>query len=52
MRRQRSQWNGKDIIKISPTHMQDAPQLTLWQEWSGCATMLSDDPLRLEEALK
>src|SRR5215472_13436405 len=32
-----------DIIKIGRTHMQDATPLTLGQEWSGYAGMLSDD---------
>jgi len=42
----------KDILKIGRTHMQDATPLTLGQEWSGYATMLSDDLERLEDALK
>jgi fumarate hydratase class II len=41
----------KDIIKIGRTHMQDATPLTLGQEWSGYAGMLSDDLERIEEAL-
>jgi len=41
----------KDIIKIGRTHMQDATPLTLGQEWSGYAVMLSDDLQRLETAL-
>jgi len=40
-----------DIIKIGRTHMQDATPLTLGQEWSGYAGMLSDDLERLESAL-
>jgi fumarate hydratase class II len=32
-----------DIVKIGRTHMQDATPLTLGQEWSGYAGMLSDD---------
>jgi fumarate hydratase, class II len=44
------QW--KDIIKIGRTHMQDATPLTLGQEWSGYAAMLSDDLERLDDALK
>ena len=32
----------KDIVKIGRTHMQDATPLTLGQEWSGYAGMLSD----------
>jgi len=41
-----------DIIKIGRTHMQDATPLTLGQEWSGYAGMLSDDLERVEDALK
>jgi fumarate hydratase, class II len=41
----------KDIVKIGRTHMQDATPLTLGQEWSGYAGMLSDDLERLEGAL-
>jgi fumarate hydratase class II len=33
----------KDIVKIGRTHMQDATPITLGQEWSGYAGMLSDD---------
>ncbi len=33
----------KDIVKIGRTHMQDATPLTLGQEWSGYAGMLSDN---------
>src|SRR5215831_2328230 len=40
-----------DIVKIGRTHMQDATPLTLGQEWSGYAGMLSDDLERLEGAL-
>jgi fumarate hydratase, class II len=40
-----------DIIKIGRTHMQDATPLTLGQEWSGYAGMLSDDLDRVEAAL-
>src|SRR6201991_1280945 len=32
-----------DIVKIGRTHMQDATPLTLGQEWSGYAGMLSDN---------
>ena len=39
-------WN--DIVKIGRTHMQDATPLTLGQEWSGYAGMLSDDLERIE----
>ena len=42
----------KAVIKIGRTHMQDATPITLGQEWSGYAGMLSDDIERLEEALK
>jgi fumarate hydratase class II len=42
----------KDIIKIGRTHMQDATPLTLGQEWSGYATLLSDDLERIEDSLK
>src|SRR5262249_24865529 len=40
-----------DIIKIGRTHMQDATPLTLGQEWSGYAEMLTDDLDRIETAL-
>src|ERR1700726_3175883 len=40
-----------DIIKIGRTHMQDATPLTLGQEWSGYAGMLSDNLARIEGAL-
>src|SRR5208337_5266268 len=43
-------WDG--IVKIGRTHMQDATPLTLGQEWSGYAEMLSDDLDRIEDALK
>ena len=42
----------KDVIKIGRTHMQDATPLTLGQEWSGYAGMLTDDLERLNEALR
>ena len=42
----------KDIVKIGRTHMQDATPLTLGQEWSGYAGMLSDDLNRIEAALQ
>ena len=42
----------KDIVKIGRTHMQDATPLTLGEEWSGYAGMLSDDIERIEGALK
>src|SRR5438045_7131249 len=38
------------IVKIGRTHMQDATPLTLGQEWSGYAGMLSDDLERIEAA--
>jgi fumarate hydratase, class II len=41
----------KDIVKIGRTHMQDATPLTLGQEWSGYAAMLSDDLEWIEGAL-
>jgi fumarate hydratase class II len=44
------QW--KDIIKIGRTHMQDATPLTLGQEWSGYAGLLTDDLERIDDALK
>jgi fumarate hydratase class II len=47
--RKAEEW--KDIIKIGRTHMQDATPLTLGQEWSGYAAMLSDDLRRLDTAL-
>src|SRR5262249_20758106 len=40
-----------DIVKIGRTHMQDATPLTLGQQWSGSAGMLSDDLERIEAAL-
>ena len=42
----------KDIVKIGRTHMQDATPITLGQEWSGYAGMLSDNIERMEDALK
>ena len=42
----------KDIIKIGRTHMQDATPITLGEEWSGYAGMLSDNLDRIEDALK
>src|ERR1700678_3953483 len=41
----------KDIVKIGRTHLQDATPLTLGQEWSGYAAMLTDGLERLEAAL-
>jgi fumarate hydratase class II len=40
------------IIKIGRTHTQDATPLTLGQEWSGYAGMLSDDLELMETALQ
>jgi fumarate hydratase class II len=40
------------IVKIGRTHMQDATPITLGQEWSGYAGMLSDNIERIENALK
>src|SRR3984885_6849479 len=40
-----------DIVKIGRTHMQDATPLTLGQEWSGYAGMLSDNLERIEAGL-
>jgi fumarate hydratase class II len=42
----------KDIVKIGRTHMQDATPLTLGEEWSGYAGMLSDSLGRFQDALK
>src|SRR5258708_13738489 len=39
-----------DIVKIGRTHLQDATPLTLGQEWSGYAAMLTDDLDRVEQA--
>lgn len=41
-----------DIVKIGRTHMQDATPITLGEEWSGYAGMLSDNLERIENALK
>jgi fumarate hydratase class II len=43
-------WN--DIVKIGRTHMQDATPLTLGQEWSGYAGMLTDGLESIEAALR
>jgi fumarate hydratase, class II len=43
-------WDG--IVKIGRTHMQDATPLTLGQEWSGYAGMLTDSLERLDDSLK
>src|SRR5215813_5953665 len=42
----------RDIVKIGRTHMQDATPLTLGQEWSGYAGMLTDDVERVHAALE
>jgi fumarate hydratase class II len=42
----------KNVVKIGRTHMQDATPLTLGEEWSGYAGMLSDNLERIEDALK
>ena len=44
------EWDG--IVKIGRTHMQDATPLTLGQEWSGYAGMLSDNLERVADALR
>jgi fumarate hydratase, class II len=44
-----NEWD--EIVKIGRTHMQDATPLTLGQEWSGYAGMLSDNVERIEGAL-
>jgi fumarate hydratase class II len=41
-----------DVIKIGRTHMQDATPITLGQEWSGYAGMLSDNLERIDAALQ
>src|SRR5246500_789703 len=41
-----------EIVKIGRTHMQDATPLTLGQEWSGYAGMLTDNLERIEAALQ
>jgi fumarate hydratase, class II len=45
-----AQWN--DIVKIGRTHMQDATPITLGQEWSGYAGLLTDNLQRIADALK
>src|SRR5436309_13145197 len=42
----------KDIVKIGRPHTPDATPVTLGQEWSGYAGMLSDNIERIEDALK
>ena len=41
-----------DIVKIGRTHMQDATPLSLGQDWSGYAGMLSDNLERLVGAVQ
>jgi fumarate hydratase, class II len=41
-----------DIVKIGRTHLQDATPITLGQEWSGYAGMLSDNLARIDDALR
>jgi fumarate hydratase, class II len=45
-----TEWS--EIVKIGRTHMQDATPLTLGQEWSGYAGLLSDNLDRIDDALK
>jgi fumarate hydratase class II len=45
-----NEWQS--VVKIGRTHMQDATPLTLGQEWSGYAGMLTDNVERIEDALK
>ena len=42
----------QSIVKIGRTHMQDATPITLGQEWSGYAGMLTDNIERIEDAMK
>jgi len=42
----------KNIIKIGRTHLQNATPITLGQEWSGYATMLSENLDRMKETLQ
>jgi fumarate hydratase class II len=42
----------KNIVKIGRTHLQNATPITLGQEWSGYASMLSDNLGRMKESLK
>ena len=42
----------QDIVKIGRTHMQDATPITLGQEWSGYAGLLTDDLERIADSLK
>jgi fumarate hydratase, class II len=45
-----AEWD--DIVKIGRTHMQDATPITLGQEWSGYAAMLTEDLEHIDDALK
>jgi len=49
MNQKADEW--KDIVKIGRTHLQDATPLTLGQEWSRYAAMLTDNLERVENAL-
>ena len=40
-----------DIVKIGRTHMQDATPITLGQEWSGYAAMLTDNLAWIDGAM-
>ncbi|WOD13678.1 class II fumarate hydratase [Paraburkholderia kirstenboschensis] len=42
----------ENIVRIGRTHMQDATPITLGQEWSGYAGMLTDNLDRFDFALK
>lgn len=42
----------KNIIKIGRTHLQNATPITLGQEWSGYATMLSENLDRMQGTLQ
>ena len=44
------QW--ADVVKIGRTHIQEATPLTLGQEWSGYAAMLTDDIERIETVMQ
>ena len=46
---QAARWDG--IVKIGRTHLQDATPLTLGQEFSGYAAMMSDNLDRVESVL-
>jgi fumarate hydratase class II len=45
-------WNADVLQILIGPHMQDATPLTLGQEWSGYAGMLTDNLDRLEVALQ